>query len=215
MSNYLKWLEIYQIIMIAAWVVELINQKKGNGIIRYFLVFLSVSLVFEMFFSYYFAKVYRDNRLVLVFYATMCVVYYLYVLNDHFRTKPWATYFHIISGIWLMLATFFLVTDIADKQFDPSWYNVGMGLASILILKYFYDVVYVDEYRNVFREPKMYFFLGILFFFTSSFPLLIKIKFLSAYGQQIGSTFFGYMRAIGNIFLALGYLGAAICNRKI
>ena len=215
MANYLKWIEIYHLIMISAWVVTLINRKKGDGIIRYFLVFLSVSLVFEMFVSYYFARVYKDNRLVLVFYATMCAAYYLYVLNEHFRTKPWATYFHVISGIWLILATFFLVGDIAKNTFDPLWYNLGMGLASIIILKYFYDVVYVDEYRNVFREPKMYFFLGILIFFTSSFPLLIKIKFLSTYSQQIGSTFFGLMRAFGNSLLTLRYLGAAICNRKI
>lgn len=215
MINYLKWIEIYQFVMIVAWVVALFRILKGEKIMPFFLEFLTISLIFELVLAYYFAKVYRDNRSVLCIFTFICNCYYLYILNDYFRTKPWIRYLWVMTGIWLIYALVILIRNISKNELDVSGYNLGMILACILILKYFYDVVYVDEFKNVFKESIFYFCVGILIFYAANFTLLVKIQVLSEYGQKMGSTFFSILRTFGNIILSSGYLGAALCSRKI
>ena len=75
--------------------------------------------------------------------------------------------------------------------------------------------------RNIYRltlneklilNKKFYLGLGILFFVVSGFPLIIFVNELIAHKGALKA--YNQLLIIGNYFLSLGYLGAAICSKK-
>ena len=101
-------------------------------------------------------------------------------------------------------------TTKSDMVFLP--YYLGMGLVVSLIFKYFYNILYIDEYRSVKNEPLFYFSLGLLLFSFTTFPILafIDVLILNEQGQSTATKILQY----GNVFISAGYLGVVLCTKK-
>ena len=90
-------------------------------------------------------------------------------------------------------------------------YLSGLIIVLIQILVYFKKVI-DGNYGSFFSNPKLILAFSILVFITCSFPLLAFLDYFLM-NPTIGKAYTDILD-IGNIFLSLGYLGAAICIRK-
>lgn len=185
------------------------NTQSLKGIV-YFLLF---AVVFEGFLSSYIAKTYGTNFYAIQWFASMCAAYYLFIYVDWFKEKSWIKYLRSFFLLWI---GFTLIYNIVFQSYPPVLYilpyKVGMFVVTVLIIKYLYDAVYVDKYREVLKEPLFYFSLGLLFFFVCNFSLLTMVN--EVLFNSINNIHQKILQ-LGNIFLSLGYLGAVLCSKKI
>jgi hypothetical protein len=99
-----------------------------------------------------------------------------------------------------------------QKDFEILPYLIGMGLTSILIFKYFYDIVYIDAYRSIRYEPLFYLSLGLITFIFTTYPIMLFFGEL-VMDQKKDESYTLIIR-FGNIFISLAYLGVVLCSKK-
>lgn len=185
------------------------KNRQSLPLLLYFLLFVVVT---ENGVLYYMAKEYKNNIYGHQWFSSACAAYYLYVYLDHFKKKAWIKYVWYGWVIWCVYAIGYNVTYQSDVHLHMMPYNVALFFTAALIFKYLYDIIYIDEYREVRHEPLFYFSLGILLFYVCSFPILVFYNDLI-----LGPKIFFYQRLIqvGNVFLSLGYLGAVLCSKQV
>ncbi|MBP6235663.1 MAG: hypothetical protein KA270_09915 [Saprospiraceae bacterium] len=185
-------------------------QRKRN--LPHLLLFLIIVNFIEIFLIMYWTKQYKSNVLIYNIYSIFCVCYYLYIYFHHFWEKTWTKKFIFLSIFWFIFAVSLFVHNFNVPTVNTSSYNIGMIMVIGLVLKYYYDLIYVDNYRSIAKEPLFYFSLGLLIFYVSSFPLLNFVNFFVV--EDTAMITYVKLLQIGNIFLSLGYLGAALCSKK-
>lgn len=185
---------------------------QGKNSLPYLTLFLFIVNFTEIFLIMFWIKQFNSNVLIYNIYSIFCVSYYLFVYFDHFKKKSWIKGVITVSLLWFVYACWLVYYKFYEMAVVTTSYNLGMILVICLGLKYFYDLIYVDKYRSILREPLFYFSLGILLFYVSSFPILNFINFFIV--DDTAMMTYVKLLQIGNIFLSLGYLGAAICSKK-
>jgi len=205
-------MSIYKIILIAGFIVATYFQVNGKKSLPIFFPFMLVVVVFELFIEYYYYKIYGDNILILNFYSRLCIYYYLFVYWHYFRNRIWAGKLKFIVITYSLISFISFLIFLPKLEIDILNYNIGMFIVIPLIGVYLYEIIYLRDHENVFKNPYFYFSFGILIFYTSAFPILGFINILI-----VENPFYeGYSVLIdlGNIFLSLAYLGAALCSKK-
>lgn len=202
----------FNYICLIAFIVALYFHFQGKKSLPHLLLFLFVVNFIEIFLIMFWIKQYKSNVLIYNIYSIFCVCYYLYVYFHHFWEKSWAKRFIILAIVWFVYALILFIYNLNELKVNTSSYNIGMIMVMVLVLKYFYDLIYVDKYRSIVKEPLFYFSLGLLIFYVSSFPLLNFINFFVV--EDTAMLTYVKLLQIGNVFLALGYLGAAIWSKK-
>jgi len=210
---FIERLEIYHYGIILAWAITLFSNIKGAKGFPYLFEFLTLYLILDRGVAEYFAFKYRYNLHVYSLISTLCAAYYIYIMTDYFRKKSWFKYLLFIDILWLVIALIVVINNIVNRKFDVTGYNLGMVITIVLIFKYFYNLVYIDEYRNIFKESMFYFTLGIMVFYGASFPMMVFV-FQFVVENKFGSNnLFNDMIQLGNLILSLGYIGAALCKQ--
>lgn len=205
-------LKIFSTLNVVALCLSLFFLLKSRQSLPYLYIFLLCIVISESVVLYYMARIYKNNIYGHQWFSSFCVAYYLYVYLHHFRHKPWINYLWLGLSVWIVWAISYNVVFQSDSYLYMAPYNVGLFLTALLIFKYLYDIIYIDAYREVLKEPLFYFSLGILLFYVCSFPILVFYNDL-----VLGPKIFFYQKLIqvGNLFLSLGYLGAVLCSKKV
>lgn len=208
---------LYEWILIAAFLVSLYKYIRSIRQLPYYTLFLANAVLFELFITYYWRSFkdvnpdfFSTNYLPYNVFGLMCAFYYIYIylpfLKDKFRKiLLW------ILGAWLLYCMYDLAT--------AGWLKVNyvcyiplMVIAISLIFNYIYRLAFVEEYQPIMYNPRIYFGFGIIIFFFSVFPILFFVhNFITTKQNGLG---FSTMLKLGNVFLALGYLGAALCTKE-
>jgi hypothetical protein len=211
--KYVDNFAIYKYIILIAFVAVLMMQPVKTTKLPSLVVFLLIINFTELFLTYYWIEMYGNNVIIYNLFSTLCVCYYLMVYLYHFHNRPWIKYLYLVSGIWFVFSIWMIYDNFNKMVINALSYNLGLMIVIGLIIKYFYDIIYIEEYRSIGRDPLFYFSLGISLFYVSSFPILnfMNVVILSEGTMSIFAT----LLKIGNVFLSLGYLGAVLCYKKI
>lgn len=202
---------LYQFIHIVTFALTAWFAYKGRSPFPLFLPFLAMVVIEEVWLADWYLAKYETMYPVANPYAKLCMYYYLFVFYWYFKDRSWASWLK-----WLIIA-FAIVTMTYDlryhdhTQIDYLSYNLGFLILFPLMFRYLYEVIYVRPYYNVFHDPYFYFIFGLMLFYTSSFPILGFINILITYNSEY--SIYKQLLDLGNIFLSLAYLGAALCSK--
>lgn len=202
---------IYDIIHIITLVLTIWFAIKGRSPFPLFLPFMMMVVVMEIWILDWVYDRYGNNYHLHNPFAKVCMYYYLFVLYHYFRDSTWAS---TLKWGLLIFASTTMVYDLFyhdHSRVDLVSYNLGYLILFPLMFRYLYEVIYVRPYYDVFKDPYIYFIFGILLFYTSGFPIIGFINILITDNPQY--PVYSKLLDIGNIFLSLGYLGAALCSR--
>jgi hypothetical protein len=189
-----------------AGILLIIFGNKTN--IKYFTLFILFSVFIELIVGKLFKIYFDNNRPIFNAYAFICVGYYLYIYLEQFNKK----WFRIlISAFIISLLVGFYFQNMYDIITIP--YNTGMILVLFAIGIYLFNLLFASQYENLFTNSRFWLAVGIIYFYSSLFPILIFVNKI----QEIDKVFLGKLYRIvvyGNIFLMLGYLSAILCRLK-
>ncbi len=154
----------------------------------------------------------KTNQTAYGIFAITCSVYYILVFVFYFQVNK----FKLLQlGAFLLLLNLTLVYFYYKNLFVllSKIYLINYTIACILSLKFFWTKIQLAGIQEkLYSDPMLYFSAGLLIFYTSSFPLLLFLETLISSGNLL-RTYSSFLN-FSNIFLSLGYLGAAICIRK-
>ena len=154
---------------------------------------------------------YKSNYFVVNLYSFSTIFFFSYLFTTEITNKPIRKIIFASLFVWsVMMIKTALKMDYHCKL-ENQIYLSGLVLVLIQILAYFKEIL-DGQYGSILSNPKLILAFSILVFITCSFPLLAFLDYFLM-NPTIGKAYTDILD-IGNIFLSLGYLGAAICIRK-
>ena len=210
MISILNYMTLYNYISLISLMIGIYLHIRGYSVLKYLLPFIFYTLIIEVFLNYYLSKTYGTSEKMYSYFSFTCALFYLFQYYLHFKEQPWSKYLVYAIFVWILSSLYIFYSAKSDMVFLP--YYLGFGLIIPLIFKYFYNILYIDEYRSVKNEPLFYFSLGLLLFSFTTFPILafIDVLILNEQGQSTATKILQY----GNVFISAGYLGVVLCTKK-
>lgn len=207
-------IHLYEAIIIIAFLLSIYFSVFGKLKLPKLMWFITTVFLFELFIEFYYDKWFGDNLVVLNLYSRICVYYYLYVFCIYFRSKKWMKTFKILALIYVTGTLLSYLIFLPAERIDYATYNIGMIMVLTLVGAYMYHKTYGPLSIDIRLDPHFYLAMGILLFYTASFPLLGFINFLIVENPYFEE--YKKLLNLGNTFLSLGYLGVVLCsiNRK-
>jgi hypothetical protein len=212
LKNVIIRLQPYDVILLGTLLLCLYYHLKGYKSLPYLFYFILIITFFEVILQVYWVMNFKTNLFIYLLNCLISISYYFYIYYQHFKQKNWSKLIVISFFIWLLFAFLEYDFNMYSKSIVSSPYLLGLGMVSVLILKYAYDIIYIDEFRKIDKEPLLYFSVGIFVFFVSSFIHLFSIDLLVL--DVSIPTRFRELLSYVNIILTLGYLIAALCSKK-
>lgn len=199
--------KFYQYILLAAFVAAIWLGRENKVV--FLLPFLGLAVFFELILGKL-MKYYFDNNMITTnIFVIICVMYYLFLFTRKNRKRL----FLVFVALYLL----FLVVSMYIQGFNSIMsiaYNAGMIMVILAIFRYLYDLIIMDQYKPLHQIPLFWMAIGILMFYSTSFPILNFLnRFIDA-DYEFALRMID-MLSIGNIFLSLGYFGAIICQKNI
>lgn len=204
-------MKFYEIILACAAVSAVWNVRSFSTI-PYIRAFVITVAALEVYGIGYLSSLIGSNFAVINLYAFGCCTYYIFVYLHYFRSHKHYKFLRWLSGVWVVAAGIYLILHINYGGYLTLPYLIGLSIAVGCVVLYFDDVLKHRSDTNIFRDPYFYFSLGIVVFYVSGFPYLVFLdrlldtKLQAPLLQLIG---------IGNIFLALGYVGGIYFQRSL
>jgi len=200
-------IKIYQYILLLAFMLALWLRKENQ--VPYFLFFLAIAVFFELILGKMMIYYYGTNMLTTNLYSIICVYYYLFLFTREI-SKKWlwilVTAYTVAMIISAYTQGFVVIMSIA--------YNSGMIIVMMTLFRYLHHLIIRDHYKPLHRIPLFWIAMGILVFYSASFPILNFLnRFIAADYAYAGKMI--AMLSMGNIFLSLGYFGAIVCQKNI
>jgi len=209
MARFLNFLTLYNFIGFICIAVGVCRYSTGNKWVRLFLAFVIFCIFTEVFLNFYLITKYNSSDAMYSVYSFLCPAFYLYVFYRFFENKSWADFLKYAIVTWAFFSLVVLV--LSKKSFEPFPYYTGMVFTVIMTFVYFYQLLYVDSYREVIKEGMFYFSLGLMLFFFTSFTTFVFFNELIM--NENMPRFYLSLLQYGNLFLWFGYLGVLLCPR--
>lgn len=200
-------IKIYQYILLLALMLALWLRKENQ--VPYFLSFLAIAVFFELVLGKMMIYYYGTNILTTNLYSIICVYYYLFLFTREI-SKKW---------LWILVAAYTVAMIISAYTqgfvvIMSIAYNSGMIIVMMTLFRYLHHLIIRDHYKPLHRIPLFWIAMGILVFYSASFPILNFLnRFIAADYAYAGKMI--AMLSMGNIFLSLGYFGAIVCQKNI
>lgn len=118
--------------------------------------------------------------------------------------------FYLLFWVFLYIASF-IIFGLHNRVFIELYIG-GLIFVSILIFRYFNKTIFSTDSFFVWNDSKAYLGIGILLFFTCSFPLLLLFDSLTSLGGAY--LVFYRLLQIGNVILSTSYVLMAILEWK-
>jgi len=176
--------------------------------LRYWIIFV---LFCEYGLAEYLKVTHQNNILLFNIYPILTVCFYLMIFLKGL-SKPY------VLLVWTLfaLSTYFQfdiksITSVLNSKI----YLSGLTLTSISICIHLKKMIEIGNNVTIepMCQPTTVLGIGILLFYVSSFPLLFFAETLIT--NSIAFKAYYDLLLIGNIFLAVGYLGAALASSPI
>lgn len=207
----------YEWILLIACSIAVYRRIRRHKLIPLLAEFLVVAVIFELFITFYWMKwdfadekYFASNLLPYNLFAILCASYYNYVYFP-FLDQRAKLPVKVIIAVWLIFSMVWL-SRYGWLKVNYAHYISGMIIAMLLIFNYLYRLVYKESHSTLRDNPYIYFGLGVLLFIFSVFPLLYFINYLVLNPET--SNIYANLLKYSNIFLSLGYLGAALCQKE-
>lgn len=209
MLRFLNFLTLYNYVGFLCVAVGLYQYIQGKKWVGTFLSFIIFSVFVEVFLNFYLITKYNSSETMYSIFSFFCPAFYLYVFYRFFENKSWADFLKYAIVTWAFFSLVVLV--LSNKSFEPFPYYTGMVFTVIMTFVYFYQLLYVDSYREVIKEGMFYFSLGLMLFFFTSFTTMVFFDELIM--NENMPRFYLSLLQYGNLFLWFGYLGVLLCPR--
>lgn len=197
-ADYFQYINFFSLLLCIA--VSL-HQKKLSKI----LVLLVFLVLFENVLASLSAVKFGNNIPVYNLISHSTIWFYYWILRSNSDSRLWK----VGLPIWILFSAVYLVFFSSPYDVSIVTYIIGLFTILLLIARHFYNILLSKRQREISRDFKTWFALGVLLFFTCSFPILLSVQELVV---DIGTQrAFGQLLRIGNIFLSLGYLASVIC----
>ncbi len=200
---------IYKILLGIAALFALYKMviKKRVYLLGVFVVFIAIlEIIAANFFSYY----YENNLIIYTIISYFSVFFYLVYFRIPKDSIKMYTVYILLFIFWQIFAIWNFIWGEGVENVNINTYNLGMIISIILIIQWFYRKLYIDNFEQLFLNPKLYVGFGILIFYTCSFTILNFINYLIV--DDNFKKIYSDLLKIGNIFLSLGYFGAILCS---
>ncbi|MBK7232317.1 MAG: hypothetical protein IPH93_08640 [Saprospiraceae bacterium] len=201
----------YIIILCIAALVALDAKLKNRESIPYFFWFLLICCIVEVGLGPYLAKKFGTNTLLYNIYTIFTFCYYSCLF---IKKNPRLHWSHPITylGIILLLASFInLLFFQGFNILNTTTYNLGMLYVSYLIGLYFIELIRDEVFYNLTDLPLFWLSIGIISFYTSSFPILFYLDDITQLGGNLTKPLFSLI-TLGNSFLSLSYIAVTLCK---
>ncbi len=203
---------LYKKILVISCLILLIKFFKGsNRYQMYLFLFLLFATTFEIGVLQYFKKIYQNNIDAYNFFAISCIISYIYVYLLYFKNHRFAYILKLVLIGYTIFSTTLFYLNFGSNQLINYTYLLGLTISVALSIMYLKNMI-SQEGVQFYKESLFYFSIGLIVFFVTSFPLLTLFDLLIKDNYAMKS--YSELLQIGNIFLTLGYLGAAICTKK-
>ena len=133
--------------------------------------------------------------------------YLLIVGNSLLKSKK---VFHICVWCIIILGIINFLFLQGPNIVNTYTYHLSMFFVSGLIIYYLKSLIENSEVESLIQLPLFWISIGILFFYASSFPLLIFMNQLIASKSDLVIPLYSIVQ-FANIFLSLSYIIALVC----
>lgn len=152
-----------------------------------------------------------SNYLVYNIYCIFSIWFYLLIFWPFSSSLKIKVVVGSAFAVWLCQVIYGLFVKDLENEVLSLTYLTGLSFVVILVIAFFYRLGN-QLAQGLFDNPLVYLGLGVTILYVSSFPLLLFADVLVIH-PKAQKAYYDILQ-IGNIFLSLGYLGAAICMRK-
>lgn len=154
------------------------TQRSAPLYQRLFPFFLFTSILVEC------TAVYLHDRNVsnLPLYNSFMVLefgFYLFVLKEIIRSERVKATMQWVVFSFLLIAIVNLLFFEGAKDFNSVNYSLGCLLIVLYCVSFFYELFTLPESVDLIREPSFWIISGLLFHYSTSFPLMGMLNFLS------------------------------------
>ncbi|MGB5026793.1 MAG: hypothetical protein WBO44_15675 [Saprospiraceae bacterium] len=206
----MKIILTYKLILIVSFIFSLLLKKNCNSSIKYFELFLGISLILDAFIGSLFIYLEIQNAWIYNILILIQVPYFLYLFLSYFKgSSDYILFKRIIWGVVILSIINFLFIQ-GPTHVNNFSYLLGMSVLCILIVKYYYSLLLSEVSVSLFRLPLFWLSIGILLFFTASFPILAYLNIIIDSNSMLTEPLYDLV-GIGNIFLSLSYLMVILC----
>ena len=203
-------IKIYQFILIIALFFAIYRKEWKKDSLPFFFIFLIIVNIVENILGPIAAAYYKSNFFVYNLFIIITVQYYCFLFYSHFKKYSWANkiiYISLFLCLFSLLNYFFIQ---GMHVINTLSYNISMIFVIILILIYFNDLIRNVGDNNLFYKPLFLLSIGILLFYTASFPYLVFLNKIAQLGTGLDRQLYSLVK-IGNIFLSLSYIAVLLC----
>lgn len=205
--------KLYQYLLGGLSIYLLFYLKRFWLVDRVFVTFVLVVAFFELIANVMIGFMYPDNIGVYNIYLLLCVTFYIYFLLKSIYERSNKIYLaKRLTFYWLCVSVIFTFIFTRYREVVTPAYSAGMLITIALIVMYIYRFLYKNSFEILTSKPYLFFYFGILIFFSAAFPLIIFVNELVVPSLYRGV--YSLMMQIGNVFLVLGYFATAICLKK-
>ncbi len=210
----MKIILTYKLILIISFIFSLLLKKNCNSSIKYFELFLGISLFLDAFLGSLFIYFGLQNALIYNILILIQVPFFLYLFSSYFKGHSnYILFKRIIWGVVIFSIINFLFIQ-GPTHVNNYSYLLGMSVLCILIVKYYYSLLLSEVPVSLFSLPLFWLSIGILLFFTASFPILAYLNIIIDSNSMLTEPLYDLV-GIGNIFLSLSYLMVVLCPLMI
>jgi len=204
----------YKLFLFIAFLVALYLMKISESGVPYFLIYLGLTNILDVFGGSILTYFGIHNTWIYNILILIQVPYFIYLFSNYFTCQNKDLYLRHLFWIVLIIScgNFFFVQGV--HEVNNFSYLIGMSVLCVLIIKYYYSLLTSDLTVSLLSLPLFWLSIGILIFFTASFPILaylniiiISISFLKKQLYELVG--------IGNIFLSLSYIMVVVCPLMI
>ena len=203
--EYVPWL----VLQIPLLFILVYNKVKGIKTLPLLFEFILVLNILDVL-TYCFAVWYRYNFNVNHIRSILSLSYFIFQYVYYFWNKKWRRILWIVVSLWFLYSCIDVSRQIMERSLDSGYLVAGLVIIIFLILLYFYDILYVAEYRNVLQESLFYFSLGCLLF-SCNFTIFVFIDLLTM--TKI-LNFVQVLHIMGHILFNIFLIRAALCRQK-
>ncbi len=200
----------YQAILVIALIISGFNFKRL--LLKSLFLWLLFTCLIEIFVSYYFMIKYKTNFYPINLFSFSTIYYFSFLFIPELKNKKIKTILVFCLLIWSVFAVYKVINLTYQSPIENHLYLVGLIIIMLVILAYLREII-AFSYVEIKSNPKTILAISLLMFITCSFPVLAFLDYFLSHPQNAKA--FTDILDTGNIILSLGYLGAALCIKKI
>lgn len=140
--------------------------------------------------------------------------YFIWLFSNYFTSQNIDLYLRHLFWIVLIIScgNFLFVQGV--HEVNNFSYLIGMSVLCVLIIKYYYSLLTSELTVSLLSLPLFWLSIGILIFFTASFPVLAYLNIIIDSNSILTEPLYDLV-GIGNIFLSLSYIMVIVCPLMI